>query len=120
MIKERMGTRDNPNKRGYFTITGDTPEDFKKIKGSQLLKKIHRQGQDAKLKRVATLVSEGRETVVFPSGKKAEYTPPEAEYARSTIRALGKKVPATKITFQMGARIITKPDGTKAVVRDED
>lgn len=118
-IRVRKGTRDDPSKEGYVTYSGDGPEDFQRMKGGELHKQIKRQGRE-NIEKQAEDQRQG-EDVRYANGTKLRLPTRAAEDAiRYMRRRLPKGPPATRFTMNLGARIVTMPDGSKRIVRDDD
>jgi len=116
-ITVREGTRDRPGKKGYTTLTADTAEDVKKLRGSELHKKIRQQGVNSIEKQM-----DGQrqgETIRYPNGMKLRMETAAAEDAIKYMRRHAPKgPPAVRISVTMGAYFKTMPDGSKRLVRE--
>jgi hypothetical protein len=116
-IKIRPGSKHNPKKKGYYYITGDTPEDVKAMRGSDIVKQIREKGV-SNLEKQFEDQRQG-ETVLYPNGKRLRMGTNQAEQAVNFMRRrCPKGPPPTTTRVSIGARIVTMKDGTKRVVRD--
>lgn len=121
-IKVRKGTKLDPNKDGYYTMTGDTPEDVQKLKGSLIAQQIKKQGK-ASIDKQQEAQRHGEE-VMYPNGLKLRL-PTDVPFSGATSQAedaitymrrnLVKGPPSVRTHYQMGARI-----SRGRVVRDRE
>jgi hypothetical protein len=111
-IRQFEGTEKEPGKKGYVTTVAETPEDCRKLRNSDLIRKTVEAGKE----NVAKQAEDQRlgEEVQYPNGKRLRLPTKQAEDAVAYMRRNVKGGPPRKRpTFQIGARIV---DGK--VVRD--
>lgn len=103
-IKIRQGTRDDPKKKGYYTIEGENREDVEKIRRSELMKQVRVQGAES-VQRQNEAARHG-EDVRYPGGRRMRLPIGMAEGAINYMkRNVPKGPPAVRTSFQMGAHI---------------
>ena len=113
----RQGTKTNPNKKRYYTLTADTREDVNKLRGSEIVRRIREQGVNS-IEKQMKAQREG-ESVRYPNGMKLRLPIDQAEGA---VKYMERNVPggppAVRPSVQIPGYFKTMPDGTRRLVRE--